>query len=248
MPKKPSKNLALTEAQIEAAVDKYCKPYYLEVGRIVACWAMLEWNMDRIIWDLAGVEQPLGACITAQLSGPTPRLRVIKALVALLEAPPELLTKINKFGSELQVPQEARNRAVHDAWFVGYKSKKVMKQVVAVINNRLEFKQQVMNVDELRATYEISKGIVKKFNTLVTEIRSLVRRPSPETHPELFARVGHRGEGKLGPGSDLLMRLSQQEPFDPLSVPPEHWATAERAVAQARARARKRGKKTPGQT
>ena len=101
MPKKPVLKKAMTEAQADAFLEKHLKKFYPEVGRIASIWSMLELRMDQLIWDLAGVEQALGACITAQLNGPTPRLRSIKALVALLNVPDKTLTKINKFSSSI---------------------------------------------------------------------------------------------------------------------------------------------------
>ena len=219
MPSKPPKRPALTESQAAAFMEKNLRKFYPEVGRITAVWAMLEWTMDRLIWDLAGVEQMLGACITTQLNGPTPRLRTIKALAALLGAPDTTLTKINKFGRTIITPQEERNRAVHDAWFVGMKTKNVSKMTVAVVDNRLTFAQQVTTVESLKETLRKSKMVLTEFNVLVEDIRASVQPSSPEIQRRLFQRVSPLDERKLGPDSSPQLH-PHPRPASPLTRPP----------------------------
>ena len=136
MPRAASKTSAKTEAQNQASFDRNLKKFYPEVGRIAAIWAMLEFRMDQLIWDLACVEQSLGACITTQLNGPTPRLRTIKALSSLLGVTNEVMKKIDKFNHAIMKPQEERNRAIHDPWFIGSETKNVYKVTVAIVRNR----------------------------------------------------------------------------------------------------------------
>src|SRR5262245_27991473 len=38
--------------------------YYLGIGRVAACWAYFELIVNHAIWELANVEQYVGACIT----------------------------------------------------------------------------------------------------------------------------------------------------------------------------------------
>jgi hypothetical protein len=206
---RPSKLRAMTEEQASAFMERNLRKFYPEVGRIAAVWAMMEWTMDRLIWDLAGVEQQLGACMTTQLNGPTPRLRTIKALAALLGAPQSTLTKINKFGRTMIAPQEERNRAIHDAWFVGMQTKVVHKMTVATIDNRLTFEQKQSTVASLRETFDRSKKILMEFNSLVAEIRSSVQPTSPEIRQKLLRRVSPLNESKLDRDSD------QQSPLRP---------------------------------
>ena len=42
-------------------------PTYTAIGRMACAWAILEFDVERAIWELAGTQQNLGACITAQI-------------------------------------------------------------------------------------------------------------------------------------------------------------------------------------
>ena len=56
--------------------------YYRCVGHVISAWGFFELHVNRTIWELANVEQYIGACITSQFVAPTPRFL---ALAALLE-------------------------------------------------------------------------------------------------------------------------------------------------------------------
>jgi hypothetical protein len=62
--------------------DRRFNKHMTALGHAVAAWAALEFAIGEAIWELANVEREAGACVTAQLVGPGPRVR---ALVALLE-------------------------------------------------------------------------------------------------------------------------------------------------------------------
>jgi hypothetical protein len=57
-------------------------PHYAAVGRVASKWAMLEHQIQSLIWGLAGLDEMTGTCITSQIghSG-----RLMDALLALLK-------------------------------------------------------------------------------------------------------------------------------------------------------------------
>jgi len=57
-------------------------PHSAAVGRVASKWAMLEHQIQSLIWGLAGLDEMTGTCITSQIghSG-----RLMDALLALLK-------------------------------------------------------------------------------------------------------------------------------------------------------------------
>ena len=68
-------------AHIVAPADPAYDSQFAAVGRLVDKWAQLEFAIDQAIWQLANVEQMLGACITAQLIGVNGRLQALRSLL-----------------------------------------------------------------------------------------------------------------------------------------------------------------------
>jgi hypothetical protein len=97
---------------------------YSFVGRVASEWAHLEHTLDLIIWELAGIDQQDGACITAQMMGAIPRYRTIltqlRHKVRVNSDLDKFLSKINKLQGDTHDPQEERNRIVHDPWYVTF--------------------------------------------------------------------------------------------------------------------------------
>jgi hypothetical protein len=67
---------------------------------------------------VANVDEPIGACITAQYIGPGPRFRALAALVKLRGGNSELIKSINRFSVTAQGVAGERNRWSHDPMFV----------------------------------------------------------------------------------------------------------------------------------
>ncbi len=160
-----------SEAEIDQFLDEHLKEFYPGIGRIASVWAMLEFRMDQLIWDLAKIEQIFGACITTQLNGPSPRLRTIKALIELHGAYDDLITKVNKYGSKIVETQEKRNRTIHDPWFVGTVTKNAYQMRVAIVKNKIVYQHIAVTSDELKEIFIASKMILVEFNSLSIEIR-----------------------------------------------------------------------------
>ncbi len=88
------------------------------MGRVADTWAQLEFQIDQGIWYLAGPEQQLIACITAQLISVHPRLRAFTALVAIRGGSEQSVRDLNTFTGNVSGLSDQRNRTVHDPRFV----------------------------------------------------------------------------------------------------------------------------------
>jgi hypothetical protein len=93
---------------------------YTLVGRVASEWSRFEHTLDLIICDLANIEPEKGACITAQIMGPAPRLRAIITQLNQIntEASSELTKAFRELMHVSQDTAEDRNRLIHDAWYL----------------------------------------------------------------------------------------------------------------------------------
>jgi len=93
-------------------------PFFVLIGRVASAWTYFEHILDEIIWNISQIPEDLALCITGQIMGATPRLKIIEALCKYLGLPEPLLKKAKKL-KELQYGvAEQRNRIVHDPWFL----------------------------------------------------------------------------------------------------------------------------------
>ena len=94
--------------------------HYAAVGRVASKWAQLEYQIQKLIWGLVGLDETTGTCITSQIghSG-----RLMDALLALLEqkgVPQDELKPLRSLSDDVGAKQRMRNRMVHDPWYFHY--------------------------------------------------------------------------------------------------------------------------------
>jgi hypothetical protein len=90
------------------------QPYFLAVGKLAATWALFEFTLNDIVWELANVSPTTGTCLTAQLIGPRPRFRCLAALLGVRGSSEQLIKYANKISSRAEGLSQQRNRYVHD--------------------------------------------------------------------------------------------------------------------------------------
>src|SRR5665213_3643461 len=92
--------------------------YAQQIARIVSGFAQLEYDIDIIIWELAGLaDNPdIGACLTAQIGAVVPRMEALISLAHLRNIPEIQITKLNKFKERIRGIGERRHRVAHDPW------------------------------------------------------------------------------------------------------------------------------------
>jgi hypothetical protein len=92
-------------------------PFYEIVDRVSSEWAHLEHALDMIIWELAGIDQKLGSCVTGQLGGHWPRINAITALASAKGVHRTLIRELELFGNGMSELAKKRNRFVQAAWY-----------------------------------------------------------------------------------------------------------------------------------
>lgn len=97
-------------------------PIYALVGQVAANWSHIDHLLDILIWQLADVDPPAGACITAQIGGTYGRFKAVIALLTFHQQRTNknlkpLLDKATELSQKANGPAEGRHRAVHDPWY-----------------------------------------------------------------------------------------------------------------------------------
>ena len=92
------------------------RPCYRIVGLIAAETARIERLLDQAICNLASLELRMGACITGQMVGPTPRFNALVQMAGERNLTPGLIKRIKTTSGRTSGIFDRRNRAVHDPW------------------------------------------------------------------------------------------------------------------------------------
>jgi hypothetical protein len=98
-------------------------PFYAAVGRIASEWSHIEHLLDQTIWDLAGINAQVGACITSQIMGVGPRCKAIITLGIGCGMSKSLQKKFRTLMSDSYSTAVYRARAVHDPWYASLSGK-----------------------------------------------------------------------------------------------------------------------------
>jgi|ERR1700689_2134183 len=114
--------------------------YAEAIGRIADTWAHLEFQIDLGIWELANVEQQLGACITSQFNSVIPRLRAFIALCELRGAKKKSVDSLKTYSGNIGGFIDKRNRAVHDPRMIEQTTGEVVRlEIIAKPKITFEF-------------------------------------------------------------------------------------------------------------
>lgn len=97
-------------------------PFYALIGHVTSEWSHLEHALDQIIWDLSGIPPHLGACITGQIMGASPRFLAIIALATAKGIDAAKIEKVRELMNQTFSVQEERNRIIHDPWYLELKT------------------------------------------------------------------------------------------------------------------------------
>jgi hypothetical protein len=150
-------------------------PHYAGVGRVASEWARLEWDIDRTSWVLAGVKEEQGACMTAQIGSIQLRLRTLIALAQLDNQPTKNISALNKFATDCNPIAIKRNRAIHDAWWLGSTTKKPA-QLRLTADKKLDYRFREAPEGELEAIKEEIKALAARFHEIQTAMFIARRR------------------------------------------------------------------------
>ncbi|WP_372785807.1 hypothetical protein [Phenylobacterium sp.] len=147
------------------------------IGRIANAWAYLEFAIDNTTWQLAGVPDMVGACMTAQMFSIQPKMRALISLAELRGISAATLSRLRKFnGDRIGGLQEARNRSVHDTRVMHTRTGKVTRLQVTA-HGPLVFGFQFEPIAELHKIRKRVEQAVQEYlglrDELLAEFRAL---------------------------------------------------------------------------
>ena len=150
--------------------------YASEIASVVSGWAMLEYEIDGAIWNLAGLEYnpKVGACLTAQYSTVNSRFNALIALARVRGVSEFEIAKINKFKERTLAIGERRNRVVHDPWLTGYDFQKSSfsdqqgktYRLQKTARSKLEYEYKPIALEELKTLNKDIQTAIEEFNNL----------------------------------------------------------------------------------
>jgi len=153
--------------------------HFSSVGKCIQPWAHLEFEIDRAVWELLGVAQPIGACVTAQLVSVIPKLNALNAL-AILHGAKNASEAISSFSGDIGGSNAKRNRLVHDARFISIVTRNVNRFEI-IAKNKMTFGNVTETISDLSKFEESTKTFLRTFisicDNLRLEIASLDKSP-----------------------------------------------------------------------
>jgi hypothetical protein len=120
-------------------------PLYALVGRFVIEFAHLEHSIDVVIWDVIGGGQADAALKTRNLVGATKRIDRLIKLASKRGIDAAVIADLRALNAAVLPLQIARNRIVHDPWYIDQKTQ-VPGQFRAMPSNEPHF--GIKDIDE----------------------------------------------------------------------------------------------------
>lgn len=155
--------------------DPALDPYLIAIGQLGWVWALLEFTINEVIWELANVSRHAGTCMTSQLIGPGPRFRCLVALLNLRNTPTAVIKEINSLITDAEGLGRQRNRYLHDP-IVWHRINKTVHRMETTADRTL--KHDIVPVD----TKEIVK-LTEAIEKMDLKLQDLFERVRVETPP-----------------------------------------------------------------
>lgn len=111
----------------EPVVTAEFEPFVRALGVLSLSWSQVEYHLNDFIWFLTNLNRQFGACITAQLIGPGPRIRSIVALMKLRGVSDDLIKEFNSLSADIESAGRQRNRWAHDQLLWHHVQKKMAR-------------------------------------------------------------------------------------------------------------------------
>jgi hypothetical protein len=182
--------VAAGSATVQGYMRTFSRPapdhqIYPLIGQVASEWAHFEHMLDRLIWQLAEVEDVRGACITAQLMGIWPRFNTIKALLTHRSTAEPQLKPFIKASTEIsnccRDLSEDRNRIIHDPWYADPSDGQAARRI-SMPRSDLRYGLKDHDIDQMNATLAKIASTAQKVQSLTLRITSSLRA-SPSKHP-----------------------------------------------------------------
>ena len=148
----------------------YIEPYHAaKILQAISAYAHLEYEIDEMIWGLAGVEPEIGACLTAQFVAIVPRLDALVSLAHAQHVSDQHIRKLNKLRESIQALSPKRNRLAHDPWFFAHQTKKLYR-LEKTARAKLVHNYTPVTEGELKAYEDEIIDVTSRFRDLRSEI------------------------------------------------------------------------------
>lgn len=148
----------------------FIEPHHAaKILQAISAYAHLEYEIDEMIWELAGVEPEIGACLTAQFVNIVPRLEALISLANAQHVSDRHIEKLGKMKGAITGLSGRRHRLAHDPWFYAHKTWKLYR-LEKTAKSKLVHSYMPVTEDELKAYEDEIVGVTSRFRELRSEI------------------------------------------------------------------------------
>ena len=143
----------------------------------ISGWSRFEYEIDELIWQLAGLEPECGACLTAQHQTVSARFDALLALSRVQNVSSEHIMQMNRLRSRSDALAKKRNRLVHDPWFVAYRTENQYR-LQRTARARLEHSYVPVTLEEVKEIEVSIEKLIENFLTLRRDVLHAFWSPS----------------------------------------------------------------------
>jgi hypothetical protein len=168
----------MSDADKEVFIAKM-ETHYAAVGMVASHWAAFEHRIQWAIWNLAGLDNLTGACITTHIGNSGRMIDALIALLRLKHATEDSITPLRKFAEKVGKKQRQRNRIVHDPWSFRIPSGEAAR-------DELSANREVISTLVPHSTKEVeafAEDIIALVTELDTQLKAVTLAPPPTEHP-----------------------------------------------------------------
>jgi hypothetical protein len=140
----------------------------------ISAYALLEYQVDELIWELAAVEPEIGACLTAQFFSIAPRMDALISLAHAQYVSDAHIKRLDKLKTSIGGLGNRRHRLAHDPWFYAYETAKSYR-LEKTAKGGLVHAYKPVTEEEIDAFKDEIKAVEKTFRDLRSEMLDAFR-------------------------------------------------------------------------
>jgi hypothetical protein len=140
----------------------------------ISAYALLEYQVDELIWELAAVEPEIGACLTAQFFSIAPRMDALISLAHAQYVGDAHIKRLDKLKTSIGGLGNRRHRLAHDPWFYAYETAKSYR-LEKTAKGGLVHAYKAVTAEEITVFRDEISVVEKTFRDLRSEILHVFR-------------------------------------------------------------------------
>lgn len=140
----------------------------------ISAYALLEYQVDELIWELAAVEPEIGACLTAQFFSIAPRMDALISVAHAQYVSDAHIKRLDKLKTSIGGLGNRRHRLAHDPWFYAYETAKSYR-LEKTAKGGLVHAYKPVSEEEIDSFKDEIKAVEKTFRDLCSEILDAFR-------------------------------------------------------------------------